>query len=112
VHRHRLTDKDVTTHWGIRTTTAARTPTDLAHTLDPASLTRAVNDAPRQPQINTIVAGYDVDAYWPAHRLVAELDGEAFHENFEAGLRVVRVTWDRLTTQPKREAARFRRLLV
>jgi len=105
-------------------TTAARTLTDLAHTPDPASLTRAVNDArlnrhlslddlpPRlrrnqptrptrsafedafrtfcarhrlpQPQINAIVAGYEVDAYWPAQRLIAELDGEEFHEDFEA----------------------------
>ncbi|HET8754369.1 MAG TPA: type IV toxin-antitoxin system AbiEi family antitoxin domain-containing protein [Solirubrobacteraceae bacterium] len=163
VHRSPLTDNDVTTHWGIPTTTAARTLTDLAHTLDPASLTRAVNvarlnrhlvldDLPRrlrkdqtprptrsafedafrtfctrhrlpQPEINAIVAGYEVDAYWPARRLVAELDGEAFHNDFEAdrakdadlleaGLRVVRVTWHRLTTQPRREAARFRRLLT
>jgi very-short-patch-repair endonuclease len=75
-----------------------------------------------QPEINTFVAGYEVDAYWPAHRLIAELDGEEFHEDFEAdrakdadlveaGLRVVRVTWARLTTAPKREAVRFRRLL-
>ena len=75
-----------------------------------------------QPQINAIVAGYEVDAYWPAKGLIAELDGEEFHDDFEAdrakdadlveaGLRVVRVTWDRLTHQPKREAARFRRLL-
>jgi very-short-patch-repair endonuclease len=30
------------------------------------------------------VAGYEVDAYWPAQRLIAELDGEEFHEDFEA----------------------------
>jgi very-short-patch-repair endonuclease len=163
VHRHRLTDRDVTSHWGIPTTTPSRTLTDLAGTLDPASLTRAVNDArvaklmsrddlpPRlrkgqtarptrsafedafrgfcarhrlpQPEINAIVAGYEVDAYWPAKRLLAELDGEDYHQDFEAdrakdadlveaGNRVIRVTWDRLTEQPKREAARFRRLLA
>ena len=161
VHRSRLTDRDVTRHWGIPTTSPARTLTDLAHTLDPASLTRAVNEARLahllvvddlpakfgtqparptrsafedafrtfctrhrlpQPQINTIVAGYEVDAYWPTHRLIAELDGEEFHHDFEAdrakdadlveaGLRVVRVTWDRLTRGGKREAVRFRRLL-
>jgi very-short-patch-repair endonuclease len=159
VHRHRLTDADVTTHWGVRTTTAARTLTDLARTLSPAALTRAVNDArlnrhlslddlparlrhrqtPRptrsafedafrifcarhrlpQPHINAIVAGYEVDAYWSEKKLVAELDGEDYHQDFEAdrakdadlveaGLRVVRLTWDRLTRQPKREAARVR----
>jgi very-short-patch-repair endonuclease len=163
VHESSLSDQDVTHHWGIPTTTPARTLTDLAGTLDPASLTRAVNAArvaklmsrddlpPRlrkgqtarptrsafedafrtfctrhrlpQPEINTIVAGYEVDAYWPAKRLVAELDGEEFHDDFEAdrakdadlveaGLRVVRVTWDRFARQSRREAARFRRLLA
>jgi very-short-patch-repair endonuclease len=162
VHENKLMDRDVTTHWGVRTTTAARTLTDLAGTLDPASLTRAVNAArinrhlslddlparfgaqpkrparsafedafPKfcarhrlpQPEINAIVAGYEVDAYWPAKKLVVELDGEEFHQGFEAdrlkdadlveaGLRVVRVTWDRLTLEPKREARRFRTLLV
>jgi very-short-patch-repair endonuclease len=162
VHRSALADRDVTQHWAIPVTTPARTLTDLAGTLDPASLTRAVNAArvaklmsrddlpprlrkgqtPRptrsafedsfrvfcarhrlpQPEINAIVAGYEVDAFWRPQRLVAELDGEEFHQDFEAdrakdadlveaGLRVVRLTWDRLTRQPKREAARFRRLL-
>jgi very-short-patch-repair endonuclease len=162
VHESKLTDRDVTTHWGIPTTSPARTLTDLAHTLSPAALTRAVNaarvarllslddlpakfgaqpkrptrsafeDAFRtfctrhrlpQPEINAIVAGYEVDAYWPAKALVAELDGEDYHQDFEAdrakdadlveaGLRVVRVTWHRLTTQPRREATRFRTLLT
>ena len=61
---------------------------------------------------------------WRSQRLVAELDGRAYHENaFEedrerdatlvaAGLRVVRVTWRRLTRQEEREAARFRALLA
>jgi very-short-patch-repair endonuclease len=163
VHESRLTDRDTTTHWGIPTTSPARTLTDLRGVLDPAALTRAVNDArlakllsrddlppglrrdqPQrptrsafedafrsfctrhrlpQPQINAIVAGYEVDAYWPAGNLIAELDGYDTHINtfeedrakdadlVEAGHRVVRVTWDRLTCQPLREAARFRRLL-
>ncbi|HET8756877.1 MAG TPA: DUF559 domain-containing protein [Solirubrobacteraceae bacterium] len=75
-----------------------------------------------RPEINAFVAGYEVDAFWRAQGLVAELDGEDYHQDFEAdrakdadlveaGLRVVRVTWARLTTQPKREAARFRTLL-
>ena len=45
VHRHALKDQDVTTHYGIPTTTAARTLSDLAGTLSPATLTRAVNVA-------------------------------------------------------------------
>ena len=51
------------------------------------------------------------------------LDGEEFHDDFEAnrakdadlveaGYRVVRLPWDRLTQQPRREAARFRKLLA
>jgi very-short-patch-repair endonuclease len=45
VHRHRLTDHDITHHWGIPVTTPARTLTDLAHVLAPDTLTRAINDA-------------------------------------------------------------------
>ena len=163
VHRNHLTDRDVTHHWSVPVTSPARTLTDLAGTLSPASLTRAVNEArvaklmsrddlpPRlrkrqptrptrsafedafrgfctrhrlpQPEINAIVAGYEVDAYWPAYRLIAELDGEQYHTDFEAdrakdadlveaGYRVVRVTWVRLTTECMRGAARFRRLLA
>jgi very-short-patch-repair endonuclease len=162
VHENKLSERDTTRHWGIPATTAARTLTDLAGSMDSASLTRAVNaarinrhlslddlpakfgqqpkrptrsafeDAFRsfctrhrlpQPEINTIVAGYEVDAYWPESKLIAELDGEDYHQDFEAdrakdadlveaGLRVVRVTWDRLTQQPRREAQRFRKLLA
>jgi very-short-patch-repair endonuclease len=164
VHRHRLAETDVTRHWGIPTTTAARTLTDLATTLSPAALTRAVNDArlrrvlnvddlpprlradqtPRptrsqledafrrfvarhglpRPEVNSIVAGYEVDMFWPRHALVAELDGYDTHEpRFEEdrekdadllahGLRVVRVTWERLHEQPAQEAARFEQLLA
>jgi len=61
---------------------------------------------------------------WRPQRLIAELDGRAFHPDaFEedrerdavltaAGLRVIRVTWGRLTRQEEREAGRFRALLA
>lgn len=77
-----------------------------------------------RPEVNAIVAGYEVDMLWRSHRLVAELDGRAYHEEpFErdrekdadlvtAGYRVVRVTWERLTGRPAREATRFRTLLA
>jgi very-short-patch-repair endonuclease len=173
LHRSRLGDDDVTVHYGIPTTTPARTLLDLADVLDPASLTRAVNEArvrhltsldavaaqlrsgrrtrvlerlvaraagptrsvfedafldfcdrhalPR-PEVNALVAGYEVDMLWRPQRLIAELDGRAFHGDFErdrdrdaellaAGHRVVRVTWRRLATSAAREAARFQRLL-
>ena len=47
----------------------------------------------------TDLAGYEVDRPPQRRRPV------------EAGLKVVRVTWERLTLQPNREAARFRTLL-
>jgi very-short-patch-repair endonuclease len=163
VHRHRLKEHEITRHWGLPVTTAARTLQDLATTLSPAALTRAVNDArlrsvlnvadlppklrkdqtPRptksaledafrafiarhhlpEPEVNTIVAGYEVDMYWPHHKLVGELDGYDTHEpRFEEdrerdadlltyGVRVIRVTWERLHEKTAREAARFARLL-
>jgi very-short-patch-repair endonuclease len=175
LHRSRLAETDITTHYGIPTTTPARTLLDLADVLDPTSLTRAVHDArlrhilslddltrqivpgrrtsvlarltvgataptrsvfedrflafvdrhrlPR-PEVNAIVAGYEVDMLWRPQRLIAELDGHEFHaDSFErdrdrdadlvtAGFRVVRVTWTRLSGSPQREAARFRALLA
>ena len=77
-----------------------------------------------RPEVNQLVAGYEVDMVWRRQRLIAELDGRAYHEDtFEedrdrdatltaAGLRVVRVTWRRLVHQEEREAARFRALLA
>ena len=72
-----------------------------------------------------IVAGYEVDAYWPRAKLVAELDGYAFHrlpEAFErdrardvaltlAGLRIIRLTWRSVTADADRTGAAIRRLL-
>jgi very-short-patch-repair endonuclease/predicted transcriptional regulator of viral defense system len=174
LHRSRLAETDITTHYGIPTTTPARTIIDLADMLDAASLTRAVHDArlrhilslddlaaqltrgratrvlaslidrptaptrsvledaflrfldrhrlPR-PEVNAVVAGYEVDMLWRPQRLIAELDGHEFHAgSFErdrdrdadlvaAGFRVVRVTSIRLTSAPQREATRFRTLL-
>jgi hypothetical protein len=136
VHRHQLTDTDVTRHWDLPVTTAARTLTDLAHTLTPAALTRAINDArlrhllsvddPRRPTrsaledafltflarhqlpppaVNTTVAG-------ETHQFQFETDREKDAGLLTAGYRVVRVTWERLTDRPAKEAARFRALLA
>jgi very-short-patch-repair endonuclease len=174
LHRSKLTEADVTVHYGIPVTSPARTLLDLADVLDPASLTRAVHEArlrhllslddlatqlkpgrttrtlrrlvdrptaptrsafedafvafcdrhrlPR-PEINALVVGYEVDALWRPQHLIAELDGREYHEvPFErdrekdadllaAGYRVIRVTWERLTERPAKEAARFRALL-
>ena len=78
------------------------------------------------PLTNARVAGYEVDAYWPAHRLIVEVDGFRFHSSrqaFErdrrkdaaltaAGNRVVRVTWSRLTDEPYSLSAQFGALLA
>ena len=162
VHRSRLSQAEITRHWDLPVTTPARTLTDLAATLTPAALTRAVNDARLRnlvslddlparlrdgqtarptrsafedaflafvrrhrlptPEVNTIVAGYEVDMLWRPQRLIAELDGRQHELQFEsdrekdadllaANFRVVRVTWERLTERPAKEAARFRALL-
>jgi very-short-patch-repair endonuclease len=78
-----------------------------------------------QPVSNGIVEGYEVDLHWPEHRLVAELDGYAFHAHrraFEsdrerdivlqvAGWRTVRVTDQQLGRRAE-TADRFSRLLL
>ncbi len=65
-------------------------------------------------QVNVIVAGFEVDLFWPQSRLVVELDSRAYHTSpsaFErdrlrdaklqrAGFRIVRVTHRRLRDDP------------
>jgi very-short-patch-repair endonuclease len=77
-----------------------------------------------QPISNGVVEGYEVDLHWPEQRLVAELDGYAFHAHrraFEAdrlrdqmlvaaGHRVVRVTHGQLERRTD-TAERFGKLL-
>ncbi|MEX2470927.1 MAG: type IV toxin-antitoxin system AbiEi family antitoxin domain-containing protein, partial [Gemmatimonadota bacterium] len=77
------------------------------------------------PLINRVIAGYEVDFHWPAHRLVVEIDGFAYHasrRSFErdrvrdadlsgAGHRVVRITWRQLSREPLVVAARLGALL-
>jgi very-short-patch-repair endonuclease len=74
-----------------------------------------------EPLVNARVCGFEVDCHWPAARLVLEVDGHAFdggHRAFEedrlrdqvpvaAGLRVIRVTWRRITSQPLAVVARI-----
>jgi very-short-patch-repair endonuclease len=74
---------------------------------------------------NVRVGGYEVDALWPAERLIVEVDGFAFHSarsSFEsdrkrdaeltaAGYRVIRVTWRQLVEEPEAVVARLARAL-
>jgi very-short-patch-repair endonuclease len=69
--------------------------------------------------------GLEVDAYWPAHRLIVEVDGCRYHatrQAFErdrkkdaaltaAGYRVVRITWRRLRYEPYSVSAQLGALL-
>jgi uncharacterized protein DUF559 len=78
------------------------------------------------PAINVPVCDYEVDALWPAQRLVVELDGYAFHharKAFEsdrtrdaalqlAGYRVLRVTHRRLVDDPSAVIETIRKLLA
>jgi very-short-patch-repair endonuclease len=88
---------------------------------------RSLIRAARLPRAvtNTRVAGWEVDAFWPAHGLVVEVDGFAYHGNraaFErdrrkdaalvaAGYRVVRITWRQLVDEPHVVVALLARLL-
>lgn len=78
------------------------------------------------PQTNVLIDGDEVDALWPAARLIVELDSWEFHAHrvaFEtdrdrdidhllAGYRTIRVTHRRLSDEPDRLAAQIRALLA
>jgi very-short-patch-repair endonuclease len=79
-----------------------------------------------EPLVNARVCGFEVDFYWPASRLVVEVDGRAFHGDeraFEqdrlrdqvlvaAGLRVIRVTWRQISENPLAVVARVAQALT
>jgi hypothetical protein len=78
------------------------------------------------PIVNTHVAGHEADTWFPDHRLIVELDGWDYHrdhptftsdrdrdtDRLVAGIETVRITWDRLTETPDREAARLKKLFA
>ncbi len=77
------------------------------------------------PVVNETIAGHEVDMLWPEHGLAVELDSREHHDTddrFEtdrdrdadlliAGVRVIRLTWRRMTETPNREAERLAALL-
>jgi predicted transcriptional regulator of viral defense system len=79
-----------------------------------------------RPLVNTMVCGHEVDALFAAEQLIVELDGWDFHRDryaFEAdrdrdadalaaGLPTVRVTWERMSQTPGKEAARLHAILA
>jgi Protein of unknown function (DUF559) len=76
-------------------------------------------------ELNTTVAGYEVDALFRAQRVIVELDGYDFHATrhaFErdrerdattlaAGFQTIRITWARLTGDAATEANRLHAIL-
>jgi very-short-patch-repair endonuclease len=76
------------------------------------------------PEVNQIVAGFEVDMLWREQRLIVELDGRDYHQHrFEqdrdrdatllsAGFPVLRITPKRIRHEPDREAARLKRTLA
>lgn len=78
------------------------------------------------PLVNVKVNGYEVDAYFPDHGLIVELDSWGYHQdrhNFEgdrdrdatqlaAGLPTVRITWERISETPAAESGRLRAILA
>ncbi len=79
-----------------------------------------------RPQVNAWVAGYEVDALFPAEGVIVELDSWTHHReraSFEsdrsrdadtlaAGLVTVRITWPRFTRTPQAEATRLEAILA
>jgi very-short-patch-repair endonuclease len=77
------------------------------------------------PQVNVLVEGFVVDAYWPCAHLVVELQGYAYHSDraaFErdharlarlklAGYEVLALTWRQVTEEPAWVAGAIRSLL-
>lgn len=78
------------------------------------------------PRRNVVVGRYELDALWPGHRVVVEVDGWQFHGTRQAferdrrrdmelqalGYRVVRVTWRQMRDEPLAVVARLAALLA
>jgi len=78
------------------------------------------------PETNVRVGAWEVDFFWRRERLVVEVDGFAYHattRQFEndrrrdgelsaSGIRVMRVTWRQLTSEPEALLVRLAQTLV
>ena len=79
-----------------------------------------------RPEVNIVVSGYEVDFFWRAERFVVEIDGFAFHlsqRRFDSdrrrdavlaasGVRVIRVTWPQIKTEPEALLVRLAQALA
>lgn len=78
------------------------------------------------PRVNSLVRGLEVDFYWPAHRLIVEIDGFAHHSSpaaldrdhdrdamlRTAGYTVLRFTWRQVTTGRRKTVVRLAQALT
>jgi very-short-patch-repair endonuclease len=76
--------------------------------------------------VNVVVSGYEVDFFWRAERFVVEIDGFAFHSSqrrFESdrrrdavlaasGVRIIRVTWPQIVSEPEALLVRLAQALA
>jgi very-short-patch-repair endonuclease len=103
-------------HRGVRRLRRAlrayRPPPTTKSGLERRMLRRLHQAGIREPRVNTLVAGYEADLYFPAARLVVEVDGRPYHDSpraFEsdrikdaawqmAGVAVIRITDERMET--------------
>jgi very-short-patch-repair endonuclease len=102
-----------------------RDPEDTRSGLERDFLSLVVAAKLPRPQVNVLVAGVLVDCYWPESRLVTELDSRGFHLSPRAferdrvrdailqrnGLRVLRITRNRLENEPGRVLEDVRALI-
>jgi very-short-patch-repair endonuclease len=114
----------------LRKATAAWHPTDHRNDFE-ARFQELVRDVGLpSPGANVLVDGerytHEVDGFWPAHRLVVELDSFDYHRTRRdrerdatkdadlelAGYRVLRLTWDDVTIHRERTVRRLRRRLI
>lgn len=80
----------------------------------------ATHDLP-PPQVNVLVAGFEVDLHWPGPRVAVELDSRRYHLTTDAfekdrrrdteltirGYRTIRLTWEQLMGEPAWVASRL-----
>ncbi len=78
-----------------------------------------------EPVMSARVAGHEVDALFPAERVIVELDSWEFHrdrqafesdrkrdaDGLDAGYETVRLTWERMHRAPEEAAAQLHRIL-
>lgn len=78
------------------------------------------------PSVNTFVAGYELDAYWPQEQFAVELDTYRYHGGHAAferdrkrqedlklsGIEMTRITGTRITGEPRAVTERLRALLA